>query len=131
MLARLFQNWWYQKTDETITLSTSHILYRWHDRTKHWQVLNYYLLIAKYRIFCTGFRGDVLDFQNFLFFSGHQKTWNPKRDRDCKKELPKLYGMWAILLYMLLMFRLIYVQFRIYYLALSICISFFKKVVLL
>ena len=32
----LFQEWWYQKTNETITLSTSHILYGWHDRTKHW-----------------------------------------------------------------------------------------------
>ena len=37
----LFQDWWYHKTNETITLSTSHILYGWHDRAKHWQVLNY------------------------------------------------------------------------------------------
>ena len=26
----LFQDWWYLKTNETITLSTSHILYGWH-----------------------------------------------------------------------------------------------------
>ena len=66
----LFQEWWQQKTNETITLSTSHILYGWHDRTKHWQVLNYCLLLAKYRIFnfCTSLRGDILDFQNFLLF---------------------------------------------------------------
>ena len=62
----LFQDWWYKKTNETITLSTSHILYGWHDRTKHWQALNYCLLIAKYCIFCTSLRGDVLDFQTFL-----------------------------------------------------------------
>ena len=61
----LFQEWWYQKTNETITLSTSHIFYGWHDRTKHWQVLNYCLLIAKYCIFWTSLRGDVLDFKNF------------------------------------------------------------------
>ena len=65
----LFQDWWYQKRNEAITLSTSHILYGWHDRTKQWQVLNCCLLIAKYRIFCTSLRGDVLDFQNFLLFS--------------------------------------------------------------
>ena len=62
----LFQDWWYQKTNETIALSTSHILYTWHDSAKHWQVLSYCLLIAKYCIFCTSLRGGVLDFQTFL-----------------------------------------------------------------
>ena len=36
----LFQDWWYQKTNETTTLSTSHTLYSWHDRTKYWQIQN-------------------------------------------------------------------------------------------
>ncbi len=62
----LFQNWWHQKTNETIKLSATHVLYGWHDRTRHWQALNYCLLIAKYCIFCTSVRGDVLDFQCFL-----------------------------------------------------------------
>ena len=62
----LFQDWWYKKSNETITLSTSHIFYGWHDRTKHWQSLNYCLPIAKFCLFCTSFRGDVLDFQTFL-----------------------------------------------------------------
>ena len=64
----LFQDWWHQKTNETaIKLSTSHILYGWHDRTRHWQVLNYCLLpIANYCIYRTSLRGDVLDFQSFL-----------------------------------------------------------------
>ena len=57
-----------QKTNETITLSTSHILNGWHDRTKHWQVLNHCLHIAKYCICCTSLRGDVLDFQSFPVF---------------------------------------------------------------
>ena len=65
----LFQDWWYQKPNETITLSTSHILYGLRDRTKHWQVLNYCLLIAKNGIFCTSLCRDVLDFQTFLLFS--------------------------------------------------------------
>ena len=30
----LLQDWWHQKTNETITLSTGLILYGWHDRTK-------------------------------------------------------------------------------------------------
>ena len=93
----LFQDWWYQKTNETITLSTSHILYGWHDRTKHWQVLNYSLLIAKYRIFCTSLRGDVLDFQNFLLFIT-EKLEILKEIATAKKELPKFYRTWAFLL---------------------------------
>jgi len=40
----LFQDWLHQKTNETIMLSTSHILYGWHDRTKHWQVQILHLL---------------------------------------------------------------------------------------
>ena len=102
----LFQDWWYQKTNETITLSTSHILYGWHDRTKHWQVLNYCLprphfllcpLIAKYRIFCTSLHGDVLDFQTFLLFiTGKLEIL--KEIATAKKELPKFYRTWASLL---------------------------------
>ena len=43
----LFQDWWYQITNEAMTLSTTHVLYGWHDRTKHRRVLNYCLLTAK------------------------------------------------------------------------------------
>ena len=93
----LFQDWWYQKTNERIMLSTSHILYGWHDRTKHWQVLNYCLLIAKYRIFCTSLRGDVLDFQNFLLFiTGKLEIL--KEIATAKIEFPKFYRTWAFLL---------------------------------
>ena len=93
----LFQDWWHQKTNETITLSTSHILYGWHDRTKHWQVLNYSLLIAKYRIFCTSLRGDILDFESFLLFIT-AKLDILKEIATAKKELSKFYRTWAILL---------------------------------
>lgn len=93
----LFQDWWRQKTNETITLSTTHILYGLHDGTKHWQVLNYYLLIAKYRIFCASLRGDILDFQNFLQFIT-AKLDILKEIATAKKELPKFYRTWAILL---------------------------------
>lgn len=93
----LFQDWWYQKTNETITLSASHILYGWHDWTKHWQVLNYCLLIAKYCIFRTSLRGDVLDFDNFLFFiSGKLEIL--KEIATAKKALPKFYRTWSTLL---------------------------------
>ena len=90
----LFQEWWYQKTIETITLSTSDILYGWHDRTKHWQVLNYFLLIAKYCIFCTSLRRDVLDFKNFLLFIPG-KLEILKEIATAKKALPKFYRTWA------------------------------------
>ena len=93
----LFQEWWYQKTKETITLSISHILYGWHDRTKHWQVLNYCLLIAKYCIFCTSLRGDVLDFKNFLLVIPG-KLEILKEIATAKKALPKFHRTWAFLL---------------------------------
>ena len=67
------------------------------DRTKHLQVLNYCPLIAKYRIFCTCLRGDVLDFQNLLLFSTG-KLEILKEIATAKKELPKFYRTWAILL---------------------------------
>ena len=93
----LFQDWWHQKTNETITLSTSHILYGWHYRTKHWQVLNYCLLLAKYHIFCTSLCGDILDFQIFLLFiTGKLEIL--KEIATAKKELPKFYRTWAFLL---------------------------------
>ena len=47
----LFQDWWYQKTNETIMLSISHILYGWHERTKHWQVLLKNYLHIKFMTF--------------------------------------------------------------------------------
>ena len=93
----LFQDWWHQKTNETITLSTSHILYGWHDWTKHWQVLNYCLLIAKYCIYCTSLSGDVLDFQSFvLVIPGKLEIL--KEIATVKKALPKFYRTWAVLL---------------------------------
>ena len=93
----LFQDWWYQKTNETIALSTSHILYGWHDSAKHWQVLNYCLLIAKYCIFCTSLRGDVLDFQTFLLsISGKLEIL--KEIAVAKKALPNFHRTWNLLL---------------------------------
>ena len=84
-----------KKTNETITLSTSHILYGWHDRTKHWQALNYCLLIAKYCIYCTSLRGDVLDFQSFLFvITGKLEIL--KEIATVKKALTNFYRTWAV-----------------------------------
>ena len=88
----LFQDWWYQKTNETITLATSHTLYGW-----HWQVLNHCLLIAKYCLFSTSLRRDVLDFQNFLLFIS-RKLEILKEIAMAKKALPKLYRTWTVLL---------------------------------
>ena len=54
-----------------------------------------HLLIAKYRIFCTSLRGDVLDFQNFLLLI-NGKLEILKEIATAKKELPKFYRTWAI-----------------------------------
>ena len=91
----LFQNWWYQKTNKTIKLSATHVLYGWHDRTKNWQALNC-LFIAKYCIFCRSVRGDVLDFQCFLLLL-YGKLEILKEIATAKKALPKYFRTWAVL----------------------------------
>ena len=58
---------------------------------------DYCLLLAKYCIFCTSLRGDILDFQNFLLFIT-RKLEILKEIATAKKELPKFYHTWAILL---------------------------------
>ena len=93
----LFQNWWYQKTNETIKLSETNVLYGWHDRTKHWQALNYCLLLAKYCIFCTSLRGDVLDFQCLLLLL-NGKLEILKEIATAKKALPNFFRTWAVVL---------------------------------
>ena len=104
----LFQNCWYQKTNET-TLSTSHILYCWHDRAKHWQALNYCLLISKYCIFWTSLRGDVLEFQNFLLSITGKLGILLKRDRDGKNSTSEILSCLAFRFNTLWMFKLIYI----------------------
>ena len=64
--------WWNTKTNENLVLNPSHILYGWHERTRHWRILSYCLLIAKYYIFCTSRRGDDLALQNYLLIM-HEK----------------------------------------------------------
>ena len=93
----LFQNWWHTKTSENIKLSISHILYGWHDRTKHWQVLNYCLLIAKYCIFCASQPGDELNFQSFLLrIQG--KIEILKEIATANQSLPNYYRTCVVLL---------------------------------
>ena len=92
----LFQNWWSEKTSEIIKLSTSHILYGWFDGTKHWQILNYCLLIAKYSIFCTSLRGDELNFQNFLLLI-QEKIEILKEIATENNSLSSYYRKWAFL----------------------------------
>ena len=78
-----------------------HFLLGWHDRTKHWQALNYCLLLAKYCIFCTSLHGDVLDFQCFLpLLNGKLEILIEilKEIATAKKALPKFFRTWAAVL---------------------------------
>ena len=93
----LFQNWWYGKTHESIVLTASHILYGWHNRTKHWQVLNNALLIAKYCIFCTSLRGETLCFRDFLL-QIQEKLQILKVIATAQNSLPKFYRTWEVII---------------------------------
>ena len=88
--------------------STRYELCRWHDGKKHWQVLNFCLLMPKYCIFYTSLRGDVLDFQKIILFIPG-KIEILKEIATAKKALPRFYRTWACLLsfYLPLMLRLI------------------------
>jgi len=49
-----FQNWWFKKHKNIITLTEHNILFGWHDNTtKSEDILHYVTLVAKYYIFCT------------------------------------------------------------------------------
>ena len=85
------------KTNENLISNPSHILYDWHERTKHWRILNYCLLIAKYYIFCTSLRGDDLDLKSY-FLIMREKLEILKEIAIVKKALPKYYRTWAVLL---------------------------------
>ena len=93
----LFQNWWYGKTHKNIVLTASHILYGWHNRTKHWQVLNYAVLIAKYCFFCTSLHGVTLCFHDFLL-QIQEKLQILKEITTAQNSFPKFYRMWEVII---------------------------------
>ena len=92
-----FLVWWNTKANENLIFTPTHILYGWHERTRHWRILNYCLLIAKYYIFCTSLRGDDLNLQNYLLIM-HEKLETLKEIAIVKKALSKYYRTWAVLL---------------------------------
>ena len=61
-----FSNWWHEKFNPKLTLSESIILYGWHKESNNWEVLNYCLIVAKYKVFATSVGNGVLDFDSFL-----------------------------------------------------------------
>ena len=44
-----FSNWWHEKFNHKLTLSESTILYGCHKESNNWEVLNYCLIVAKYK----------------------------------------------------------------------------------
>ena len=91
----LFQDWWHQKTNEKITLSTSHTLWlAWWDKA----LANPKLLSTHSQIshFLHKPSRRHLRFSNLLLFI--TRKLEILRDRDCKKRLPKFYRTWAIFL---------------------------------
>ena len=59
-----FSNWWHENLNQKLILSEKTISYGWHQKSKHWKVLNYSLIVAKY-IFATSVRKGTLDFECF------------------------------------------------------------------
>jgi len=61
-----FQNWWFKKHKNIITLTEHNILFGWHDNTTESEdILNYVTLVAKYYIFCTIQDSDDVPFDGF------------------------------------------------------------------
>ena len=61
-----FQNWWFEKHKNIITLTERNILFGWHDNTTESKdILNYVTLVAKYYIFCTIQDSDDVPFDGF------------------------------------------------------------------
>ena len=62
----LFQNWWFSKTREAVTLSNSMILYGIFENLEYIYSLNYALFIAKYYIYNSCLHEEKLCFDSFL-----------------------------------------------------------------
>ena len=67
---KLFEDWWYGKSQERLSLTQSNILYDFFGKTTHWQALNYPppppIILGKHYIFCTNGDQDELCFRTFL-----------------------------------------------------------------
>ena len=61
-----FQSWWANKTEQSLTLSNSMILYGVFDDIQHRYSLYYALLIAKFSIYCSCLHDVKLSFDSFL-----------------------------------------------------------------
>ena len=85
---KTFQDWWYEKTQETLRLNQSQILYGCFEKTSQWQALNYSIILAKYHIFC---------FQSFLLRL-QDKLQILKEIAIAQKTLQKFNYRWSCLL---------------------------------
>lgn len=93
----IFQDWWYGKTQETLSLNQSQILYGFFEKTSHWQALNYSIILAKYHIFCSNGHQDEPCFQSFLLRL-QEKLQILKEIATAKKTLEKYNHRWSVLL---------------------------------
>ena len=61
-----FQNWWFEKHKNIITLAERNILFGWHNNTTESKdILNYVTLVAKYYVFYTIQDSDDVPFDGF------------------------------------------------------------------
>ena len=74
----LFQNWWFSKTKEAVTLSNSMILYGIFENLEYTYSLNYALFIAKYSIYNSCLHEEKLCFDSFLALLKKKLTYNEK-----------------------------------------------------
>ena len=95
----LFTCWWQISFHKHITLSEKVILYGWLQNCSSINslALNYFLIIAKYHIFASNIRVDILDFDSFLF--GLKDKLCILRTLSIKnKKLDQFKETWAALL---------------------------------
>ena len=94
---KLFEDWWYGKSQERLSLTQSNILYGFFGKTTHWQALNYSIIIGKHYIFCTNGDQDELCFRTFLLRL-HDKLQILRESAIASKCLHKFQRTWAFLL---------------------------------
>ena len=92
-----FQDWWHEKTQQTLLLNQSQILYGCFEKTSHWQALNYSIILAKYHIFCSNGHQDEPCFQSFLLRL-QDKLQILKEIAIAQKTLQKFNDRWSCLL---------------------------------
>ena len=88
-----FQNWWFEKTQQSFDLNECNVIYGWHNNLQSKDTLNYVSLVAKYFIFCRIQGNASVNFDSFPAFL-RTRIDTLKQIAPRNKQLDNFYIKW-------------------------------------